>query len=153
MMHFQARLPKLATRGTPKSGTSCFNGPPGVLVGQAVKFGHQGTFPDNLLISTTRGLSPNMIPKWSQGALQSKAAQSTTLPNSSTRGSPMTNCSKLQGSYAALFCPFILLRTFKTQNVLLSHFKDAQLSFCLLILPNGLKIDPKLVIWSNLFII
>ena len=36
---------------------------------------------------------------------------------------------QLQGSYAVLFCPFFLLRTIKTQNVLLSHFKDTLLSF------------------------
>ena len=51
----------------------------------------------------------------------------------------------IQGSCAVLFCPFILLRTLKTQNVLLSPFKDRQLSFCLLIWLSNLKIDPKLV--------
>ena len=56
---------------------------------------------------------------------------------------------QVQGSYAVLFCPFILLRTFKTQNVLLSPFKDTWLSFCLIILPNGLKMDHKLVIFTN----
>ena len=47
---------------------------------------------------------------------------------------------EFQGSYAVLLCPFILLRTFRTQNILLSPFKDTELSFCLSNLPNRVKI-------------
>ena len=36
---------------------------------------------------------------------------------------------QLQGCYSVLFCPFFLIRTFKTQNVLLCPYKDTHVSF------------------------
>ena len=38
---------------------------------------------------------------------------------------------QLQGCYSVLFCPFFLIRTFKTQNVLLFPYKDTHISFYL----------------------